>query len=134
MSIPLIAIYWHLWGGRVNPRTHSLIGIPLAISVLLVPVGFRYLFAGLDYPQYTMTNPLTAFSNPVYPPLIAHTLIGAMDIGGAFVTASVLATRRNMNIEGVRIALGGTGLAYSCHRPLRGGLITSRCLRGTTHT
>ncbi len=81
VSIPLIAIYWHLWG-RVNPRTHSLIGIPLAISVLLVPVGFRYLFAGLDYPQYTMTNPLTALLNPVYPPLIAHTLIGAMDIGG----------------------------------------------------
>ena len=109
VSIPLIAIYWHLWG-RVNPRTHSLIGIPLAISVLLVPVGFRYLFAGLDYPQFMMGdfNPLSVFSNPIYPPLIAHTLIGAMDIG-AFVTASVLATRRNLNIRGLRITLG-TGL------------------------
>ncbi|WP_243676242.1 hypothetical protein [Vulcanisaeta distributa] len=98
LSIPLIAIYWHLWGGRVGPRTHSLIGVSLAISVLLVPVGFRYFFAGLDYPQYATANPLTALSNPVYPPLIVHTLIGAMDIG-AFVTASVLATRRNMNPE-----------------------------------
>ena len=109
ISIPLIAIYWHLWG-RISPRTHSLIGIPMAISVLLVPIGFRYLFAGLDYPQYTTSaiNPLTAFSNPVYPPLIAHTLIGAMDIG-AFVTATVLATKRNLNIRGIKIALG-TGL------------------------
>ena len=109
ISIPLIAIYWHLWG-RVSPRTHSLIGIPMAISVLLVPIGFRYLFAGLDYPQYTMNyfNPLVAFSNPIYPPLMVHTLIGAMDIG-AFVTTTVLATRRNLNIRGIRIALG-TGL------------------------
>lgn len=82
----------------------------MAISVLLVPIGFRYLFAGLDYMQYTTNglNPLTALSNPVYPPLIAHTLIGAMDIG-AFVTATVLATRRNLNIRGIKIALG-TGL------------------------
>ncbi|ADY01714.1 cytochrome oxidase,subunit I (cydA-1) [Vulcanisaeta moutnovskia 768-28] len=109
VSIPFIAIYWHLWG-RVSPRTHSLIGLPLAISVLLVPIGFRYLFAGLDYPQYVTTNfnPLTVFSNPVYPPLIVHTLIGAMDIG-AFVIASVLTTRRNLSIKGISIALG-TGL------------------------
>ncbi|MGC8607496.1 MAG: cytochrome ubiquinol oxidase subunit I [Vulcanisaeta sp.] len=117
LSIPLIAIYWHLWG-RIDPRTHSLIGVPLAISVLLVPVGFRYLFAGLDYPQYTTANLLTALSNPVYPPLIVHTLIGAMDIG-AFVTASVLATRRNMNPKGVRIALG-TGLALLVPQAIAG--------------
>ncbi|BDR92079.1 cytochrome ubiquinol oxidase subunit I [Vulcanisaeta souniana] len=117
VSIPLIAIYWHLWG-RVNPRTHSLIGVPLAISVLLVPVGFRYLFAGLDYPQYIMTNSLAVFSNPIYPPLIIHTLIGAMDIG-AFVTASVLATRRNMNINGMRIALG-TGLVLLVPQAIAG--------------
>ncbi|WP_243669479.1 cytochrome ubiquinol oxidase subunit I [Vulcanisaeta sp. JCM 16161] len=119
LSIPLIAIYWHLWG-RIDPRTHSLIGVPLAISVLLVPVGFRYLFAGLDYPQYVTgdLNPLTVFSNPVYPPLIAHTLIGAMDIG-AFVTASVLATRRNLDIRSVRIALG-TGLVLLVPQAIAG--------------
>ena len=119
-SIPLIAAYWHLWG-RIGPRTHSALGIPLAASVLLVPIGFRYLFAELDYPQFASPGfkPIDAFANPIYPPLIAHTIIGAIDVG-AFVLAAVLAARRSPSIDGVKISLG-TGLALLMPQAVAGG-------------
>ncbi|WP_069806637.1 cytochrome ubiquinol oxidase subunit I [Vulcanisaeta thermophila] len=106
VSIPLIIMYWHLWY-RVSPRTHALMGIPLLVSVLLVPIGFRYLFAELDYPMGLngQVNPVAVFSNPLYPPLILHTLLGATDIG-VFMVAAVLSTRRNLNINAVKYALG----------------------------
>ncbi len=113
VSIPLIAVYWHLWG-RMNPRLHSLLGLLLLASILLVPIGFRYFFAGMTY-----ADPSSALANPVYPPLIIHTLIGAVDIG-AFVTAAVLASRSNLDVRGVRISLG-TGLAMLPAQAAAGG-------------
>ncbi len=119
-SIPLIAAYWHLWN-RISPRAHSALGIPLAISVLLVPIGFRYLFAELDYPQFLEPGfePIDAFSNPIYPPLIAHTIIGAVDIG-AFVLAAVLAIGKSPKLEGVKMSLG-VGLALLVPQAIAGG-------------
>ncbi|MGC8973765.1 MAG: cytochrome ubiquinol oxidase subunit I [Thermoproteus sp.] len=119
-SIPLIAAYWHLWG-RIGPRTHSALGIPLAASVLLVPIGFRYLFAELDYPQFMKPgfSPTDAFANPIYPPLIAHTIIGAVDVG-AFILAAVLAARKNPDLYGVRLSLG-VGLALLAPQAAAGG-------------
>ncbi|MGC9130029.1 MAG: cytochrome ubiquinol oxidase subunit I [Pyrobaculum sp.] len=111
LSIPLIAAYWHLWG-KINPRAHSALGIPLVASVLLVPIGFRYLFAELNYPQFLEGGggQPELFNNPVYLPLVLHTVVGAVDVG-AFVLAAVLASRRNPDLYGVRLTLGvGLGL------------------------
>jgi len=119
-SIPLIAAYWHLWG-RIGPRAHSALGIPLAASVLLVPIGFRYLFAELNNPQFLNPSfkPIDAFANPLYPPLIAHTIIGAVDIG-AFVLAAVLVARKEAGLEGIKMSLG-VGLALLVPQAVAGG-------------
>ncbi|MGC8543385.1 MAG: cytochrome ubiquinol oxidase subunit I [Vulcanisaeta sp.] len=105
LSIPLIVMYWHLWG-RISPRNHSLLGILLAASILLVPIGFRYLFAGLNYPVGIMggTDAVNPLLNPIYPPLIIHTILGGIDIG-AFVIAAILATKSNLDVRGIRISL-----------------------------
>lgn len=120
VSIPLIVMYWHLWG-RISPRSHSLLGIPMAISVLLVPLGFRYLFAGLNYPigiDGDQPSYIAALANPVYPALALHTILGGLDIG-AFVLAAILATRSNMDVRGVRIALS-TGMALLIPQSIAG--------------
>lgn len=117
ISIPLIAIYWHLWG-RINPRWHSFLGILLLVSVLLVPIGFRYFFAGMAYSPLNSINS-SPLMNPLYPSLILHTLIGAVDIG-AFVVAAVLATRENLDRQGIKISLG-VGLALLPAQAAAGG-------------
>lgn len=117
ISIPLIAIYWHLWE-RIDPRWHSFLGLPLLVSVLLVPIGFRYFFAGMAYSPLDPTNS-SPLMNPLYPPLILHTLIGAVDIG-AFVVAAILATKDNLDRQGIKISLG-IGLALLPAQAAAGG-------------
>ncbi len=86
-----IAAYWYTWD-KVNPRIHLLIGVLMAFSGLLIPAGFRYIFAFINNPTgLTSLNPvsgniLEAFANPVYPPLLLHTWLGALSIG--FLVAS----------------------------------------------
>lgn len=86
-----IAAYWYTWD-KVGPRIHLSIGLVMAFSGLMIPAGFRYIFAFIDKPHgLTSLNPITgntieALMNPVYPPLLLHTLFGALSIG--FLAAS----------------------------------------------
>lgn len=86
-----IAAYWYTWD-KVGARIHLAIGLLMAFSGVMIPVGFRYIFAFINNPVgLTSLNPISgniieALMNPVYPPLLLHTLFGALSIG--FLAAS----------------------------------------------
>jgi cytochrome d ubiquinol oxidase subunit I len=111
IRIPSIALFWYTWG-RVRPSLHSLLGFVMAISGFGIPLGFRYIFAEITYP-YALGLALQGlkdlartaiFFNPLYLPLLLHTWIGAMSIGG-FIVASFFAIRRNVNAKFAWIGL-----------------------------
>lgn len=91
MRLTSITAYWYTWD-RVSSRIHLSIGFLMAFSGLMIPAGFRYIFAFIDVPTgLTNLNPirgsfLEALMNPVYPPLILHTWFGALSTG--FLAAS----------------------------------------------
>lgn len=111
IRIPSIALFWYTWG-RVRPGVHSLLGFVMAVSGFGIPLGFRYIFAEVTYPYgLGMASQglkdlarLAVFFNPVYLPLLLHTWIGAMSIGG-FIVASFFAIRRNVNAKFAWIGL-----------------------------
>jgi cytochrome d ubiquinol oxidase subunit I len=84
----------------------------MAISGFGIPLGFRYIFAQINYPNaidlamegFKDLARVTVFFNPVYLPLIMHTWFGAMSIGG-FIVASFFAIRGNTNVKFVWIGL-----------------------------
>ncbi|MEN2975042.1 MAG: cytochrome ubiquinol oxidase subunit I [Candidatus Caldarchaeales archaeon] len=86
IRITSIAAYWYTWD-RISPKIHVAIGVLVAFSGLMIPGGFRYIFALMDYPVGVLSltplsgDPIQALSNPVYPPLLLHTWIGAISIG-----------------------------------------------------
>jgi len=111
IRIPSIALFWYTWG-RVRPSVHSLLGFVMAISGFGIPLGFRYIFSEITYP-YALGMALqglrdlartAVFFNPVYLPLLLHTWIGTMSIGG-FIVASFFAIRRNVNAKFAWIGL-----------------------------
>jgi len=111
IRIPSIALFWYTWG-RVRPGVHSLLGFVMAISGFGVPLGFRYIFAEITYP-YGLGMALqglkdlarsAVFFNPVYLPLLLHSRVGAMSIGG-FIVASFFAIGRNVNAKFAWIGL-----------------------------
>jgi cytochrome d ubiquinol oxidase subunit I len=111
IRIPTIALFWYTWG-KVRSSVHSLIGLVMAISGFGVPFGFRYIFAETSYP-YALSLAsqglgdvarFAVFFNPVYLPLLLHTWVGAMSIGG-FIVASFFAIRRNVNVKFAWIGL-----------------------------
>lgn len=103
LRIPSIALFWYTWG-KIRPGLHSLLGFVMALSGFGVPLGFRYIFAQLTYPNaldlaaqgFGNLARIMVFFNPVYLPLIMHTWFGAMSIGG-FIVASFFAIRGNVN-------------------------------------
>ncbi len=105
VRIPSIALFWYTWG-KVRPSVHSAIGFAMALSGFAVPLGFRFLFAEVNYPyaigsalQGAASASLTAvFFNPLYLPLIIHTWAGALSIGG-FVVVSFFALKRNVDVK-----------------------------------
>jgi len=101
IRIPSIAVFWYSWG-KVRAGIHSAFGFIMALSGFGVPLGFRYIFAQITYPnalemalQGLSDMARTAvFFNPVYFPLISHTWMGAMSIGG-FMVASFFTIKGN---------------------------------------
>lgn len=91
LRLTSIVAYWYTWD-RVSPKTHLLVGAVMAVSGLMIPAGFRYIFALIDNPVGVVSlaplsgDPVKALFNPVYPPLLLHTWIGALSIG--FLAAS----------------------------------------------
>lgn len=100
-----IAAYWYTWD-KVGQRIHLGIGLGMAISGLMIPAGFRYIFAFINNPTgLTNLNPISgniveALMNPVYPPLLLHTWIGALSIGFLAASAGLAwASRKDKLIE-----------------------------------
>lgn len=111
VRIPAIALFWYTWG-KVRPSVHTVLGFVMALSGFGVPLGFRYIFAQITYPEAIQVasqglrelSRVVVFSNPVYFPLILHTWFGAMSIGG-FIVASFFAIKGNVNVKFAWIGL-----------------------------
>ncbi len=77
--------YWYGWD-RWSPRAHNVIGIIMAGSALMIPFGFRGVFAFLNTPDglfFTSAgtpslNPFKAYANPTFWPLYLASISGAL--------------------------------------------------------
>ncbi len=91
LRLTSIVGFWYTWGME-NYKLHLLIGFIMAVSGFMIPAGFRYIFAFIDYPMgLESINPVSgdiykAIMNPVYPPLLIHTWLGATAIGLLFIS------------------------------------------------
>jgi cytochrome d ubiquinol oxidase subunit I len=78
--------FWYTWGAS-RTKIHLIIGFIMVVSGFMIPGGFRYIFAFIDKPVGLISmspitgDPIVAFNNPIYPPLLLHTWIGALSIG-----------------------------------------------------
>lgn len=111
IRIPSIGLFWYTWG-KVRPAMHALLGFVMALSGFGIPLGFRYIFTQITYPNaivlalqgsYDLAR-LAVFFNPLSLPLILHTWFGAMSIGG-FIVASFFAIQGNRNAKFAWIGL-----------------------------
>lgn len=95
IAIPSIAIYWYTWG-KVSKGLHLFIGCLMAFGALLVPAGFRMIFAFVDDPvglnQALKGNLYVIFANPIYPVLVVWSWFGAFAMS-ALVAAGVYAAK-----------------------------------------
>jgi cytochrome d ubiquinol oxidase subunit I len=125
IRIPSIALFWYTWG-KVKPSIHVVIGFIMAVSGFAVPMGFRYIFAEITSPYGIAAAlegsrdlaRLQVFLNPIYPPLILHTVAGAMSVGG-FITASFFAIRGNTSPKFLWIGLWH-GVLFLALQPILG--------------
>jgi len=116
VRLTFIAAYWYTWD-RVQPKIHLVIGLIMALSGLMIPAGFRYIFAFINNPvgltglNPISGNPLEALTNPVYPPFILHTWFGALSIGFLAAAAGLAwSSKKDKSIEkwsGYASLLGG---------------------------
>ena len=98
----------------------------MAVSGFAVPFGFRYIFAEITSPHGVAValqgSPdlarLQVFLNPLYPPLILHTVVGAMSVGG-FITASFFAIKGNTSPKFLWIGLWH-GVLFLALQPIFG--------------
>ena len=82
-----IATYYYGWD-RWSETIHNTIGFLLAISALLIPFGFRAVFAFLNYPKglyFTGVTPhlkvTEALANPTFAPLYLKSIVAALTTG-----------------------------------------------------
>jgi cytochrome d ubiquinol oxidase subunit I len=91
IAIPSIAIYWYTWG-QVSKRVHLSVGFLMAFGALLVPTGFRMIFAFIDDPvglgEALKGNLFAVFGNPLYPVWVVWSWFGALAMS-ALVAAGV---------------------------------------------
>ena len=106
LRLTSIAAYWYTWG-KVGVNTHIILGLIMAISGLLIPAGFRFIFAFMNNSIGLVSlSPLEgdvakSLFNPLYPPLLLHTWVGALSIGLlAAATGFAWASRRNEYLRG----------------------------------
>ena len=81
IAIPSIAIYWYTWG-KVSRGTHLFVGGLMAFGALLVPAGFRMIFAFVDDPvgmsEALKGNLYAVFGNPIYSIWVLWSWFGAL--------------------------------------------------------
>jgi cytochrome d ubiquinol oxidase subunit I len=82
-----IATYYYGWD-RWSEPVHNALGVLLAISALLIPLGFRSVFAFLNIPKGLYFDGLTprlslsqALTNPTLPPLYLKSIVAAITTG-----------------------------------------------------
>ncbi len=80
-----LIVYWYGWD-RWSSRTHNFIGILMGASAILIPFGFRQVFAFLNEPvglEFTPSGKITlnvaeAYTNPTFWPLYLSSIVGAI--------------------------------------------------------
>ena len=85
LRLPSIAGYWYTIDN--SSRSSIFIGTLMVVGGLLIPFGFRYIFAFINYPVgLESLEPLEAdqwkaLYNPIFPPLYIHTISMTLLIG-----------------------------------------------------
>ncbi|MCX8195692.1 MAG: cytochrome ubiquinol oxidase subunit I [Acidilobaceae archaeon] len=107
IRIPSIAIFWYTWG-RIDPRTHSILGFVMALSGFMIPLGFRALMSDITAPvaigSFLNKQPFGAFDayfSSIYWNLYLHTVLAVISVGG-FMVVSIMAL--DGDAKGVKIA------------------------------
>jgi cytochrome d ubiquinol oxidase subunit I len=102
IAIPSIAIYWYTWD-KVSRSVHLFVGSLMAFGALLVPTGFRMIFAFIDNPvglNEALKGDLYAvFGNPIYPVWVVWSWFGALAMS-ALVAAGIYAWRSRAGSTG----------------------------------
>ncbi|MCE4609295.1 MAG: cytochrome ubiquinol oxidase subunit I [Desulfurococcales archaeon] len=87
-----ITTYYYGWN-RLSDKAHNIAGIFLALSAVLIPLGFRSVFAFLNTPKglyfdgtVARLNLLEALSNPTLLPLYLKSLVASLTAGLILVT------------------------------------------------
>jgi len=85
-----IVAYWYGWD-RWSSGTHLAVGVLLAFSAYMIPLGFRAVFAFLNTPTGLSFQPVdgvkpylsitAALSNPTFLPLYLKSIVGALTAG-----------------------------------------------------
>jgi cytochrome d ubiquinol oxidase subunit I len=106
IAIPSIAIYWYTWD-KISKGTHLFVGCLMAFGALLVPAGFRMIFAFVDDPvglsEALRGNLYAIFGNPIYPIWVVWSWFGSLAMS-SLVAAGMYAwrSRRTVNREGLK--------------------------------
>jgi cytochrome d ubiquinol oxidase subunit I len=102
IAIPSIAIYWYTWD-KISRRVHLFVGCLMAFGALLVPTGFRMIFAFVDDPvglnEALKGNLYVIFTNPIYPTLVVWSWFGSLTMS-ALVAAGIYAWMSNGSVSG----------------------------------
>ncbi|MDM7275976.1 MAG: cytochrome ubiquinol oxidase subunit I [Thermoprotei archaeon] len=113
IRIPAIAASWYTWG-KISPRSHTMLMWIMALSGFGVPLGFRAIFAEINYPHaityylQTGNNPgFMPYTNPLFWTLYLHTVAAVISVGG-FVIASLAILDRDVRGAQLGVKLGFT--------------------------
>jgi cytochrome d ubiquinol oxidase subunit I len=102
IAIPCVAIYWYTWG-KVSRSVHLFVGSLMAFGALLVPTGFRMIFAFIDNPvglnEGLKGDLYAVFGNPIYPVWVVWSWFGALAMS-ALVAAGIYAWRSKGSATG----------------------------------
>jgi cytochrome d ubiquinol oxidase subunit I len=102
IAIPSIAIYWYTWD-KISKGTHLFVGCLMAFGALLVPTGFRMIFAFVDDPvglnEALKGNLYAIFGNPIYPIWVVWSWFGSLAMS-ALVAAGIYAWRSRGSVNG----------------------------------
>ena len=84
IRLPSIAGFWYTMDDRM---LSNVLGSLMVLGGLLIPLGFRYIFAFINYPSGLLSleplkvDPIKTMYNPILPPLYLHTVLGAIIVG-----------------------------------------------------
>jgi cytochrome d ubiquinol oxidase subunit I len=102
IAIPSIGIYWYTWD-KISKGTHLFVGCLMAFGALLVPTGFRMIFAFVDDPvglnEALKGNLYAIFGNPIYPIWVVWSWFGSLAMS-ALVAGGIYAWRSGESANG----------------------------------